>query len=125
MVVGKLLLQPSQTELFRPKPSGILSSRIVPAFTVILGLIKVNGTLCTNFKIAMIAMHLQKTARTDQDAICLSLVVPCFNEEIGLDQLADRIEALRIKFHDRLDVEVVFVDDGSTDQTWQGLKSRF
>ncbi len=125
MVVGKLLLQPSRTELFRPKPSGIHSSRIVPAFTVILGLIKVNGTLRTYFKIAMIATHLQKTAPADQEAIRLSLVVPCFNEEIGLDQLADRIEALRVNFRDRLDVEVVFVDDGSTDLTWQGLKRRF
>jgi dolichol-phosphate mannosyltransferase len=92
---------------------------------VIACLIKVNGTCCTYFKIAMIVTPPQKTAPTAQEAIRLSLVVPCFNEEIGLDQLADRIEALRTKFHDRLDVEVVFVDDGSTDLTWQGLKSRF
>jgi dolichol-phosphate mannosyltransferase len=125
MVDGKLPLQPSRSELFQRKPSRIHNTRIAPAFTLIPCLIKVNGTRCTYHKIAMIVTSPQKTAPTDQEAIRLSLVVPCFNEEIGLDQLADRIEALRIKFHDRLDVEVVFVDDGSTDLTWQGLKSRF
>ena len=125
MAVGKRLLQPSRTKLFRCKPSGILETRTPPSFTVILDLIKINGIGCTYFKIAMIVTHHQKSAAADQEAIRLSLVVPCFNEEIGLDQLADRLETLRTKFHDRLDVEVVFVDDGSTDLTWQGLKNRF
>ena len=125
MAVNKLLLQPSRTELLRSKPFEILGTRTAASFTVILGLIKVNGILFTYFKIAMIVTHHQKSAPADLQVIRLSMVVPCFNEESGLDQLAARIEALRIKFHDRLDVEVVFVDDGSTDLTWQGLKSRF
>jgi len=73
----------------------------------------------------MIVTHQKKLAPAGCQVISLSLVVPCFNEEGGLDQLADRLRTLRSTFHQRLDVEVIFVDDGSSDGTWQGLKSRF
>lgn len=120
-----LLLQPSRTDFLRCKPSGILGARTSPSFTLILGLIKVKVTRRTYFKIAMIVTHHKKSAAADQETLRLSLVVPCFNEESGIDQLADRIDALRTMFHGRLDVEVVFVDDGSTDLTWQCLQNRF
>jgi dolichol-phosphate mannosyltransferase len=54
----------------------------------------------------------------------LSIVVPCYNEEQGLDQLTERLETLRAVFQDRMLVEVVFVDDGSSDQTATGLDLR-
>jgi dolichol-phosphate mannosyltransferase len=59
------------------------------------------------------------------DLICLSIVVPCFNEADGLDQLSERLKTLKQTFSDRLEIEVLCVDDGSTDQTCSGLKSRF
>ena len=57
--------------------------------------------------------------------IKLTVVVPCFNEEAGLDQLANRLRELRIHFSKRMDLEVIFVDDGSTDKTAVGLDVRF
>ncbi|HUP77046.1 MAG TPA: glycosyltransferase family 2 protein [Pirellula sp.] len=59
------------------------------------------------------------------ELINLSVVVPCFNEEDGLDQLVDRLKTLKSHFSERLDIEVVFVDDGSTDTTAEGLDNRF
>lgn len=49
----------------------------------------------------------------------LSIVVPLFNEAAGLDRLHDRLVALAVKLNSTyaLRVEVVYVDDGSTDRT--------
>jgi polyisoprenyl-phosphate glycosyltransferase len=50
-------------------------------------------------------------------AVALSAVVPCFNEETGLSELYPRLSrACREAVGD--DYEIVLVDDGSTDRTW-------
>jgi dolichol-phosphate mannosyltransferase len=55
----------------------------------------------------------------------LSVVIPCYNE-------ADNVEKLGSEFFPVIDelaatrsVEVIFVDDGSTDATWSALNSAF
>ncbi|MEV4644456.1 glycosyltransferase family 2 protein [Saccharopolyspora sp. NPDC049357] len=45
----------------------------------------------------------------------LSVVIPCFNEERGLEELRDELNAVLPALVDRY--EVVLVDDGSTDRT--------
>ncbi len=51
----------------------------------------------------------------------LSLIAPCLNEEESVVVLASRFfESLQ---NERIDAEIVFVDDGSTDQTWQLLQN--
>ncbi|EAQ36532.1 glycosyl transferase, family 2 [Nitrobacter sp. Nb-311A] len=49
----------------------------------------------------------------------LSIVVPVYNEAAGLQQLHERLSALALKLRQRFDLpcEVVYVDDGSTDDT--------
>lgn len=47
----------------------------------------------------------------------ISIVIPCLNEEESLPQLRDRLLQLRDSQRDRLELEAVFVDDGSTDNT--------
>jgi dolichol-phosphate mannosyltransferase len=62
-------------------------------------------------------VHIREKHRPDRPL--LSIVVPCFNEECCVDEMARRLhEAL-----DTLDCEweAVFVDDGSTDSTAQCL----
>jgi dolichol-phosphate mannosyltransferase len=55
----------------------------------------------------------------------LTLVIPCFNESAGLDQLEDRLESL-LSVPARHPIrEVIFVDDGSQDETLAGLERRF
>ncbi len=50
----------------------------------------------------------------------LSVVIPCFNEEDALGELLRRVDAATSDWaHSR---EVILVDDGSTDGTWEGLK---
>lgn len=50
----------------------------------------------------------------------LSVIVPVLNEEESLDQLWDELRATAAEAVDRF--EVIFVDDGSSDQSWQVIR---
>lgn len=50
----------------------------------------------------------------------LTLVIPCYNEEESLPLLGDRL-ALALERLGEHEVEVLFVDDGSSDGTFEGL----
>lgn len=49
----------------------------------------------------------------------ISIVVPLFNEEDCFPQLRERLGALAGKLRTRSDVEVLLIDDGSRDRTWE------
>jgi len=53
---------------------------------------------------------------------CVSVVVPCFNEEAVLPAASARLLALADSA-DEYDFEIILVDDGSTDSTFSFLKS--
>jgi len=56
----------------------------------------------------------------------LSIVIPCFNEEEALPQLEQRLPEVLDKLKTRYaSVEVLLVDDGSTDRTLSLLRERF
>ena len=50
----------------------------------------------------------------------LSLVIPMYNEEESLDELCSWIS--RVCEEQKLDYEIIFIDDGSTDKSWANLK---
>lgn len=52
----------------------------------------------------------------------LSVVIPCYNEEEVIDETIKRLKAFCSELVD-LDVELIFVDDGSSDPTRELLKS--
>jgi dolichol-phosphate mannosyltransferase len=54
----------------------------------------------------------------------ISIVIPVFNEETGVQQLRDRLSGLRSLWENE-ELEFVFVDDGSTDNTYAALQSAF
>ena len=54
----------------------------------------------------------------------VSLVTPCYNEEESLPTYFQRVEELRVDLSARdVDLEVVLVDDGSSDRTWSLLET--
>ncbi|MFO1064718.1 MAG: glycosyltransferase [Pirellulales bacterium] len=62
---------------------------------------------------------------TSQTPVSVSVVVPCFNEAGALEQLSERLAATSAAHRDRFDFEFVFVDDGSSDETWDDLQRIF
>ncbi len=64
------------------------------------------------------------TSRTvSQAAVDLSIVIPCHNEEDGLEQLEQQLGPVLRDLASRLRVELVLVDDGSSDRTWELMQA--
>src|ERR1044071_5224874 len=55
----------------------------------------------------------------------ISIVVPCHNEADSLDRLAMEMARLRDALATRYEMELILVDDGSTDATWPLFQDRF
>jgi len=51
----------------------------------------------------------------------LSLVIPVYNEEESIQELTEWI--IRVCTNDRLTFEIIFIDDGSTDSSWEKILS--
>lgn len=65
-------------------------------------------------------------AITDTDSLTfVSLVVPCFNEEASIAYLERTLSEFSDTTAGKLRLEFVFVDDGSTDATWEKLNTAF
>lgn len=55
----------------------------------------------------------------------VSLVVPCFNEELILPYLANTLKSVEAALKDEYDLRFIFVDDGSSDRTAESLQRLF
>jgi dolichol-phosphate mannosyltransferase len=55
----------------------------------------------------------------------LSLVIPCYNESAGIDQLRSQLDAARPGLDRYAPWELVLVDDGSTDDTYDRMAAAF
>lgn len=59
------------------------------------------------------------------DRTPISIVIPCFNEELILLYLANTLRSVRQALGRVYDVRLILVDDGSTDATWTSLQTIF
>jgi polysaccharide deacetylase family protein (PEP-CTERM system associated) len=55
----------------------------------------------------------------------VSIVIPCFNEELILPYLSNTLKRVQTSLGERFDLRFVFVDDGSRDGTWESLGKIF
>jgi glycosyltransferase involved in cell wall biosynthesis len=55
----------------------------------------------------------------------ITIVVPCFNEELALRNLRDRLQAVKESLGRTYNVSIFIVDDGSTDNTWKLMHELF
>ncbi len=55
----------------------------------------------------------------------ISIVIPCYNEEENIPRIQREFLPVAIGLTRTRSVEVIFVDDGSTDGTWQALTHTF
>ena len=60
-----------------------------------------------------------------QDRLPVTVVVPCFNEELVLPYLSNTLEDVKRNLVGIYDLRFLFVDDGSTDETWSQLERIF
>jgi lipopolysaccharide/colanic/teichoic acid biosynthesis glycosyltransferase len=57
--------------------------------------------------------------------LAVTVVVPCFNEEAALPQLARTLDQVQARLESQYDLRWILVDDGSSDATWQLMKECF
>jgi polysaccharide deacetylase family protein (PEP-CTERM system associated) len=62
---------------------------------------------------------------TARNRIPVSVVVPCYNEELILPYLANTLRSVEERLGDRYEFRYVFVDDASSDDTWAALHRTF
>ncbi len=55
----------------------------------------------------------------------LSLIIPCYNEEEGIPSLQQELSTVLPQVSQKYSVELIFVDDGSTDKTAELLQNSF
>jgi dolichol-phosphate mannosyltransferase len=63
---------------------------------------------------------LKDSSRAEGKPRLISVVIPCYNEEVVLEDLYQRLSAAAETWKEKL--EVVLVDDGSTDATWEKME---
>src|SRR5712664_849798 len=66
---------------------------------------------------------MQDALQQQTDALELSIVVPCFNEQTGLEELVRRCDESATSAVGN-NYELILVDDGSTDDTWHAITSQ-
>ncbi len=62
-------------------------------------------------------------AATEKTAV--TIVIPCFNEETSLKYLSNTLTSVTRKLSDRFDPKILFVDDCSSDNTFDALHQQF
>ena len=55
----------------------------------------------------------------------LSIVIPCFNEEMSLPYLSNTLVSVQTDLSREHGVQFILVDDGSTDGTWKSIQTIF
>ena len=70
-------------------------------------------------------IRLTKTSVASEQAVGISIVVPCYNEVDGVENLRAKLMRWAEQRTAKLTWELVAVDDGSTDATSEALKSEF
>lgn len=53
----------------------------------------------------------------------ISIVIPCYNESAVFDNVRWKLFNLAKSLSDRFEVELIFIDDGSRDDTWEKIRA--
>jgi polysaccharide deacetylase family protein (PEP-CTERM system associated) len=63
--------------------------------------------------------------RAEDTLTAVSVVIPCYNEQQSLPYLANTLRSVVAEMADRYRLDFVFIDDCSTDLSWQTLETTF
>jgi dolichol-phosphate mannosyltransferase len=70
-------------------------------------------------------MTSKRTTEGNTETMAVSIVVPCFNEELALHDLHEKLARARWVLGSKYKTYLILVDDGSTDATWSILEELF
>ena len=70
-------------------------------------------------------MTSERTLERNTETLGVSVVVPCFNEELALHDLHEKLTHARLVLGSKYETYLLLVDDGSTDATWSVLQELF
>jgi len=73
----------------------------------------------------VIAAAVEESAKATNGKSKLTIVVPCYNEEPVLPYLRNTLKSVKQSLARKHRIHMIFVDDGSTDGTWQSLNDLF
>ena len=68
---------------------------------------------------------LRPTVRGQDERLPATIVIPCYNEELILPYLANTLRSVEDKLGGQYRLEFLFVDDGSSDDTYHALQRLF
>ena len=95
-------------------------------FTPFAEHLKLNTELASDFAFTKpIARPSIKINLANPPKTPVSIVIPCFNEELSLPYLANTLQSVEESLADKYSPQFIFVDDCSTDQTWDVLHKHF
>lgn len=69
--------------------------------------------------------HISKHTEKQVSSIMFSIIIPCYNEEDGIAQLSEKLEPILKELEKKGRVELLFIDDGSTDSTVEKINKHF
>ena len=70
-------------------------------------------------------VELSTTHGVTTERMPVSMIVPLYNEQEGLDYLGNSMSLLTSALEKEYSMQYILVDDGSNDDTWQGLQHRY
>lgn len=53
---------------------------------------------------------------------CISIVIPAYREEKNIPLVYEELKSILSTISDRYDHEIIFVNDGSPDSTWEEIE---
>lgn len=68
---------------------------------------------------------LTPTLEPQENRTPVSIVVPCYNEELILPYMANTLKSVSERLSHKYQITYLLVDDGSKDGTWKGLEETF
>jgi polysaccharide deacetylase family protein (PEP-CTERM system associated) len=105
----------------------VLAARQCSSIASHLGLrsahVSPNGSSASHSRLELLGSSAQRHVQPRPTSV--TLVVPCFNEEQSLRYLERTLESLRTTYRDHYTFALLFVDDCSTDGTWNLLHELF
>jgi polysaccharide deacetylase family protein (PEP-CTERM system associated) len=75
--------------------------------------------------VSPVCVDQKKGPGIDSNPVPVSIIVPVYNEELALPYLANTLASVEGSFSTFYDLNFIFVDDGSSDGTWDKLNNIF